>query len=200
MLELVQVPADVIQRVKDETGPHMLRYCQELGSAGILFETCDNILTASDAFKHAREMEEMRLKHNGAGIAANQVGLQIPFFIFQSQTDRKVHEVYRPKILRKSDAKHMDVEECLSLPGLKVHVERPVQIEVDFCFQKNGKRRKLVLFGIDACVFQHEFDHLEGITIADYWQTSVEEKVKLEAEKLKQRSADNGIRRAIFGI
>lgn len=199
MLELVQIPAEVIQQVMIETGPHMLRY-HPYDKAAVLFEACDDIQPASVAFKHAREMDEIRLKNNGAGIAANQVGLRIPFFIFQTISDHKVHEVYRPKILQKHETKQLGDEQCLSLPGLTVHVERPVKIEVEFCFQKNGKRRKMWLFGLDACVFQHEFDHINGITIADHWQTSVEEKIVREAEKLKQGAKDNAIRRAISGV
>src|SRR5262245_20024534 len=57
-------------------------------------------------------------------------------------------------------------EGCLSVPGLRGFVERPQHVRVTYQDLK-GKTQKVELKGFLATVFQHEFDHLDGVLYID---------------------------------
>ena len=57
----------------------------------------------------------------------------------------------------------MDVEGCLSFPDIWMKVERPKEVEVTY-ETTQGKTRFAKLKGMESKCFQHECDHLEGIT------------------------------------
>ncbi len=57
-------------------------------------------------------------------------------------------------------------EGCLSVPGLRGFVERPQHVEVNYTTLE-GESASLTLEGFWATVFQHEFDHLDGVLYID---------------------------------
>jgi peptide deformylase len=57
-------------------------------------------------------------------------------------------------------------EGCLSVPGLRGYVERAQHVRVTYQDLK-GSRHVLELKGFLATVFQHEFDHLDGVLYID---------------------------------
>jgi len=57
-------------------------------------------------------------------------------------------------------------EGCLSVPGLRGYVERPQHARVTYQ-DLRGDTRQLELKGFLATVFQHEFDHLDGVLYID---------------------------------
>ncbi|MFT7650976.1 MAG: peptide deformylase [Limisphaerales bacterium] len=57
-------------------------------------------------------------------------------------------------------------EGCLSVPGLRGFVERPQHIQIDYT-NIEGEPATLTLQGFWATVFQHEFDHLDGVLYID---------------------------------
>ena len=57
-------------------------------------------------------------------------------------------------------------EGCLSVPGLRGFVERPQHVRVDY-LDIDGAQNSLELSGFLATVFQHEFDHLDGVLYVD---------------------------------
>jgi peptide deformylase len=57
-------------------------------------------------------------------------------------------------------------EGCLSVPGLRGYVERPQFVRVTYQDLK-GRKQTLELKGFLATVFQHEFDHLDGVLYVD---------------------------------
>ena len=57
-------------------------------------------------------------------------------------------------------------EGCLSIPGLRGYVERPQHIRVSYQ-DLDGQSHNLELQGFMATVFQHEFDHLDGLLFVD---------------------------------
>lgn len=57
-------------------------------------------------------------------------------------------------------------EGCLSVPGLRGYVERPQHVRVSY-ISLGGETKKLELQGFLATVFQHEFDHLDGLLYID---------------------------------
>ena len=66
-------------------------------------------------------------------------------------------------MINSSEEKVTDVEGCLSFRNTFVKVERPKTVEVQY-ETTQGKTRFARLDGMESKCFQHELDHLEGIT------------------------------------
>jgi peptide deformylase len=65
-----------------------------------------------------------------------------------------------------SQAQEKDWEGCLSIPGIRALVPRYTEILIHYADQQ-GSLVETRLSGFVARIFQHEFDHLEGITYLD---------------------------------
>jgi peptide deformylase len=106
----------------------------------------------------------------GVGIAAPQVGKSLRLFIMASQPNTRYPDapameptaVINPEILRVSEEKEPGWEGCLSVPGFRAKVPRHLEIDVAFT-DRHGQNRTERFNGFMARLFQHEFDHLEGI-------------------------------------
>lgn len=109
-------------------------------------------------------------ENHGVGIAAPQVGKSIRLFIlapkpgprYPDATPQDPIAVINPEIVRKNDVMEKGWEGCLSVPGYRGLVPRHTEIEATFLDRK-GLRRRMVFTGFVARIFQHEFDHIEGI-------------------------------------
>jgi peptide deformylase len=107
------------------------------------------------------EMFQLMFQKNGIGLAASQVGLEYRVFIMGDTHNKFV--CINPQILYKSDERVRIREGCLSYPGLNVSIDRSASIQVLF-WDLLGQPQKMELNGIWARCFQHELDHLNGIT------------------------------------
>lgn len=106
------------------------------------------------------EMIFLMNSSNAIGLAAVQVGL--PWRVFVMKTLTGTQTCINPKIIESSNDLPL-TEGCLSFPDLRLVVHRPNIIEVTYLDQ-NLALIKEKLYGIDAVVFSHELDHLNGIT------------------------------------
>jgi len=111
-----------------------------------------------------KEMEETMEKHQGVGLSANQVGLDLSLFV--AKYNQKFYTVINPKILKVSKEKEEMLEGCLSLPKILANVKRPKSVALE-AFNEKGKKIKLKAKGLLARIFLHETDHLNGILIID---------------------------------
>ena len=112
---------------------------------------------ADDMFRVMRENE-------GMGLAGNQIGRLKRIFVVAYEHEEYV--VVNPKIEESSDDFAEDVEGCLSIPEVRVEVERPAAVTVS-CQDLTGAPIRLEAEGILARAFQHEIDHLDGVLILD---------------------------------
>ena len=96
---------------------------------------------------------------DGLGLAAPQIGLPYRAFVMRAEN---IIGVFNPKIVDISSEVVYLEEGCLSYPNLWVKVKRPKKIKVRFT-HPDGQTETRVFDGMSARVFQHEFDHLEGI-------------------------------------
>jgi peptide deformylase len=149
-----------------------------------LINTRDNILNedltgiqSDPAAIRAYRPDLMRLarEKSACGIAANQVGLRENFFFLaasarvtsagnvnSSVAHLCVNPSWRPG---PKSVKVTDVEGCLSLPGRQFNVEREYVILASWTNEQGHKITDKKLTGLPARVFQHEHDHLRGITL-----------------------------------
>lgn len=121
------------------------------------------------------DMHETLHAYGGIGLAAPQidVGYRIAVIeIENTQTrygeiEQTQFDVYiNPVITPIADETAGYWEGCLSVPGMMGYVERPQHIRVDYT-DRNGEPASKEAHGFLATVFQHEFDHLDGILYVD---------------------------------
>lgn len=100
-------------------------------------------------------------KYDGIGLAANQIGKEEAIFIMYK--DDKIITCINPAISWQSEVKAEIEERCLSFPNIKIKLKRPSKIIAEYTNIK-GERVVEKMSGIEARCFQHELDHLNGIT------------------------------------
>ena len=112
----------------------------------------------------------------GVGLAAPQVGEGVRIIVVDLTPDHRSPIVFiNPQLLEPKD-EEVQVEECLSVPGVKVPVKRATSIVVAFV-NEVGKPLKIQAQGLMARVIQHEIDHLDGKLIIDYLSDAEKEKI-----------------------
>jgi len=115
---------------------------------------------------------------NGVGIAAPQVNESYQIFIMASHPNPRYPNapvmeptaIINPKIITYSDEVIKDWEGCLSIPGIRGLVPRHKSIFVDYT-TREGKQVKTEFTDFIARIFQHEYDHLNGIVFLDRLET-----------------------------
>lgn len=119
------------------------------------------------------EMAASMARHEGVGIAANQVGEGLSLFLMGLAQGGARHPqgiettvVFNPEVRLIGDEKESDWEGCLSLPGLRGRVERHGKLELSG-LDRAGKPFKRLYEGFPARVVQHECDHLAGKVYLD---------------------------------
>lgn len=130
-----------------------------------------------DLHSTVSEMFEVMKAKRGVGLAAPQVGITKRFFIMSY--DDKDWVCINPKILFSSKDEISLGEGCLSYPSTYMTIYRPREVKVEFRTLENRKVTKR-LDGILARIFQHEYDHINGIVFHDRFdeQKGVDYKVK----------------------
>lgn len=107
--------------------------------------------------------------YNGLGLSANQCGVFERVFVMRMQDKNEIKNIacINPKILEESDEFEKEKEGCLSYPGMFLSVSRAKWINATW-FDENGEGYEARLYGIQAKVFAHELDHLNGVRMTDY--------------------------------
>jgi peptide deformylase len=106
------------------------------------------------------DMTETMLEAPGQGLAAPQIGVPLRVFTYNVE-EIGVGHVINPEITLSAD-KEIDIEGCLSIPGLVFDVERPVSAKLRG-LDVFGKSIEIEASELLARVFQHEIDHLDGV-------------------------------------
>ena len=129
-----------------------------------------------------------RKAFRGVGLAANQCGIEVAVFVIGTETLDMV--CINPKILTKSIESEQKEEGCLSFPHIYLKIYRPDSVEVEYTNQR-GKVIKEMLTGITARCFQHEYDHLNGISIVDHVGKTSMMMAKKKKEKIVKKIQRN---------
>jgi peptide deformylase len=122
-----------------------------------------------DVMLAAGEMLELMYKHEGLGLAAQQVGLDYQILVvnFAGDPERKDQEVVaiNPVILEQKGA-IKDREGCLSFPGLYQDIRRAKTVRVQ-AYNLQGEAFEMTCSDLPSRVWQHEIDHLNGVLFID---------------------------------
>jgi peptide deformylase len=107
----------------------------------------------------------------GVGLAAVQVG--VPRRLIVLDTAKGEDEppcplvLFNPEIVALGSEMREHEEGCLSIPGVRIDIERPSSVTVRF-LDREGKPQELAAEGLLATAIQHEIDHLNGRLIIDF--------------------------------
>ena len=127
--------------------------------------------------KLADDMLETMYDAPGVGLAAVQVGVLKRMLVLDAANDsdedgddapeRRPMCLINPEIVAKGDTLRSHEEGCLSIPDVRVDIERPGTITVRYV-DRDGAQQEMEADGLTATVIQHEVDHLDGKLIVDY--------------------------------
>ncbi|BAZ50593.1 peptide deformylase [Nostoc sp. NIES-4103] len=118
---------------------------------------------------------------NGVGIAAPQVANSCRLFIVASRPNPRYPNapemeptaMINPRIVDHSTEVVKGWEGCLSVPGIRGLVPRYQAIEVEYT-DRQGKLQRQELTDFVARIFQHEYDHLDGIVFVDRLENTLD--------------------------
>ena len=123
-----------------------------------------------DNIRHLVEkMTDIMLKNKGVGLAAPQAGVSLRLFIISLDTNRESVKVFiNPTVTPIHDERGASLgsmeEGCLSVPGVTIKIRRHKKCSVT-ATDLDGNEFTEEAEGLYAKALQHEYDHIEGLTI-----------------------------------
>ena len=126
-------------------------------------------------------MKETMYNASGVGLAAPQIGKAIRLFVIDASPfaddedlNKEENELLKnfnrvfinPLILKEEGEEWAFNEGCLSIPDVREDVWRQPKITIEYQ-DENFEKHTEILTGIAARIFQHEYDHIEGILFTD---------------------------------
>jgi len=137
----------------------------------------------------------------GVGLAAPQVGLNLKLFVYNPDPSapgalRKMGErvVANPKILEYCQTSDVDIEGCLSSRAecCRGDIRRAKELNVEYQDERGRVKRKK-LRGFEARVFQHEFDHINGVLHIDRQSPADRERIQPFLDVLVEQHGPGGV-------
>ena len=134
-----------------------------------------NEIKSENTKKIIEKMIKTMRKHNGAGLAANQIYEPIRICIIEVLDNPRYKHLntiplkilINPKVIIKKDtATFNSYEGCLSVPNLRGKVRRYNSINVTY-YTMDAKKITENIKGLESIVYQHEIDHLDGYLFTD---------------------------------
>jgi len=120
-------------------------------------------------------MMDKMIEYHGIGLSAPQMGLPFRMFVMGRKGFNHAFAGFNPKALSVSENREEADESCLSIPGIKVLVDRADSVYVQYS-DVTGKQVERMFTGIYARIFQHEMNHLHGILITDIGEARAEKR------------------------
>lgn len=137
----------------------------------ILRKISDPIETVdSDVVKLMDDMLETMYAAPGIGLAAIQVGVPKRVLVLDTSDEGEARNpiaMANPEIVALGPTTRIYEEGCLSIPDVRVDIERPETVTVRYV-DRFGKQQELAADGLLATAIQHELDHLDGQLIIDF--------------------------------
>ncbi|WP_445756930.1 peptide deformylase [Polaribacter sp.] len=153
-------------------------------------------------------MKETMHNASGVGLAAQQIGKAIRLFVIDATPfgeDEDLDEEERiilkdfkrvfinAKIISEEGEEWAFNEGCLSIPDVRQEVYRKSIITIEYLDEDFNKKSE-VLNGLAARVFQHEYDHIEGILFTDRISTLKKRLIKKKLENISKGKIETDYR------
>jgi len=145
-------------------------------------------------------MKETMYNASGVGLAAPQIGKAIRLFVIDaspfaddkdlSVKDREALKNFNKifinaKIIVEEGDEWIFNEGCLSIPDVREDVLRQPKIKIEYQ-DENFNSHTEILEGLAARVFQHEYDHIEGILFTDKLSSLKKRLIKKKLENISK--------------
>lgn len=129
------------------------------------------------------DMTEAMYVYDGVGLAAPQIGESLQLAIIDVGEGPIV--LVNPVITEQSEKTERVEEGCLSLPDIRVDVNRPAKCVVEGLNEK-GEKVEYRADGLFARALQHEIDHLNGKLIIDHASSIQRALLRSKLKKLEK--------------
>ncbi len=161
----------------------------------VLRKRCEPVTEITEEIrKLSSDMIETMDKNDGIGLAAPQVGRAIRMFVLRNYiftedgkwtlSEPKVY--INPKLSSPGTEVISDTEGCLSLPGLRLQIERPSRITIE-AMDLDGKIFVEEVEGFNARVRMHENDHINGVLFIDRVDVNTRKKIEPDLKEIKKK-------------
>ncbi len=134
----------------------------------------------------SNDMLDTMYDEPGIGLAAPQVGVQKRLFVYDFGDGPGA--IVNPEIVE-TDGEWEFEEGCLSVPGLSWMIVRPKQIHL-VGYDLEGNEVSIEADELESRLFQHEFDHLEGILLLEHLDDDTRKEALRTIRELKIGAAD----------
>lgn len=132
---------------------------------------------------------------NGLALAAPQIGVQKQVVVWDFGDDPQA--VFNPEIVD-SDGEWVYEEGCLSIPGLYVEIVRPKTVLVKGV-DRQGNAVEREADELEARMFQHELDHLNGVLMFDRMTREQRKEAMTEYRRITEQPTAAAPRRLRLG-
>ncbi|ANQ07564.1 Peptide deformylase [Plasmodium coatneyi] len=154
----------------------------------VLRKKCNEVVNFDDNLRTlVRSMFNVMYESKGMGLAAPQVNISMKIIVWNALYEKKKKENERvflnPSIVESSLIRSKLVEGCLSFPGIEGKVDRPSVVSISY-YDLDGNKHLKILKGIHARIFQHEYDHLDGVLFIDRFSQSEKHKVRAKLNEM----------------
>jgi peptide deformylase len=135
--------------------------------AAVLRGTAKPVEKIDDGIRQLVErMTDLMIEHRGVGFAAPQAGVPLRLFIVSLDASRENVRAYvNPTVTPSGNLEEME-EGCLSVPGVYTKIRRYTRATVT-ATDLDGHEFTDEAEGLYARCLQHEYDHIEGMTIVN---------------------------------
>lgn len=114
-----------------------------------------------------KNMAETMYEARGYGLAANQIGILRQILIMDESAEGENLKGYANPTIISASGEAIDEEGCLSVGDVRVPVKRYTNITVRALDLELGEVVEIEAVDLQARIFQHEIDHLNGLLIID---------------------------------
>ena len=132
------------------------------------------------------DMLETMYAEPGLGLAAPQVGVRKRLFVYDLEAGDAPRALVNPEIVESEGEWEFD-EGCLSVPGLSWPILRPKTIHL-VGRDLDGNEVSIEADELEARLFQHELDHLNGVLLIEH----LDDEQRREAKKILRSRAEAG--------
>jgi len=163
----------------------------------ILRKKAAAIATFDAALKtFAEEMIVAMKENDGVGLAAPQVSRSVQLAVVDaSGGERPAYVLINPQIIWSSEEREDYEEGCLSVPDIRLKVNRPSRVSVK-AQDVNGIEYIIdQAQGLLARALQHEIDHLNGILFVDRVSPLQHQLISGKLKKLAKEQREGKVRR-----
>jgi len=132
----------------------------------------------------AEEMHAVMQEARGLGLAAPQVGVGRRMFVYEIG-DSGPRTMVNP-VIAETDGEWEHEEGCLSVPGLYFNITRAKRVHIKG-FDLDGQEVSIEAEDMEAKLFQHELDHLDGRLLLELLDADQRKKAMKELRRRAER-------------